>query len=180
MDHGVSLEHSQHRGASTVKQRLLSSSMFCSHQHIGSIAACRLHLNGVLPFSVLTKDWKDKALIVLLVFSYFLFPFSRVSFSISFFSNLRHHIPSVRHYFLFRQMPRLLFMITGFSMNGLQGIPSLRVQIECVSFVLLRPSEWATVVLGAWGVNGCIVKHFHRNSTFKYGMGICRASIHRR
>jgi len=73
--------------------------MFCSHQHIGPIAACRLHLNGVLPFSVLTKDWKDKALIVLLVFSYFLFPFSRVSFSISFFSNLRHHIPSVRHYF---------------------------------------------------------------------------------
>jgi len=70
MDHGVSLEHSQHRGASTVKQRLLSSSMFCSHQHTGPIAACRIHLNGVLPFSVLTKDWKGKALrALLLVFS---------------------------------------------------------------------------------------------------------------
>jgi len=154
--------------------------MFCPHQHTGPIAACRIPLNGLQPFSVLTKDWKGKTLIVLLVFSYFLFPFSRVSFSIPFFSNLRHHFPSVRHHFLFRQMPRLLFMITGCSMNVHQAIASLRVQIECVSFVLLRHSEWATVVLGAWGVNGCTVKHFHRNSSFKYGMGICRALIHRR
>merc|ERR1712196_186887 len=35
-----------------------------------------------------------------------------------------------------------------------------------VTFVLLRPSEWATVVLGAWGVNGCHVKQFHRKSFF--------------
>merc|ERR1712100_542010 len=132
MVHGVSLETSQHRGASTVKQRLLSSSMFCPHQHTGPIAACRMHLSVVLRFSVLTKGCKGKALIVLLVFSYLLFPFSRVSLSILFFSNLRHHIPSVRHRFLVRQMPRLLFMIHGCSMNVLQGIPSLRVQIECV------------------------------------------------
>merc|ERR1712100_11702 len=84
MVHGVSLETSQHRGASTVKQRLLSSSMFCPHQHTGPIAACRMHLSVVLRFSVLTKDCKGKALIVLLVFSYLLFPFSRVSLSIIF------------------------------------------------------------------------------------------------
>merc|ERR1712100_273307 len=139
MVHGVSLETSQHRGASTVKQRLLSSSMFCPHQHTGPIAACGLHLSGVLPFSLLTKGWKGKALRALLfVFSLlFVWLFFFVSILSSFFfdfvfSNLRHHIPSVRHRFLFRQMPRLLFMIHGCSMNVLQGILSLHVQIEFI------------------------------------------------
>jgi len=130
MVHGVSLETSQHRGASTVKQRLLSSSMFCPHQHTGPIAACGLHLSGVLPFSVLTKGWKGKALrALLLVFSLlFVWLFFFLSILSSFFfdfvfSNLRHHIPSLRHRFLFRQMPRLLFVIHGCSMKYYERSP---------------------------------------------------------
>merc|ERR1712193_493643 len=97
-----------------------------------------------------------------LSFLTFCFHALRTSFD-SIFSYLLHHTPSVHHSFLFRQMPRLLFYE-----HWVQYERSLANSSNLVTFLLLRPSEWATVVLGAWGVNRYHVKQFHRNSFFQW------------
>merc|ERR1719240_1461866 len=127
----------------------------CAHQHQGLLAHSCIHAS----FS--------SRLFVFRVFSYFLFPCSQDFLSISFFVYLRHHTPSVHHSFFVSADAAPTFLInTGCSMNVLANTPKFVYSSNLVTFVLLRPSEWATVLLGAWGVNGCCVKQFHRKSFF--------------
>jgi len=73
-----------------------------------------IRLNRALAFQSLKMGWTDREsrvllLVVSLFFSNFCFDSLRLLFQFRFFSNLRHHFPSVPHHFLFRQMPRRLF-----------------------------------------------------------------------
>ena len=114
-----------------------------SHQNPGSTSTCR--------FFVRRSDvssWKGALRVLHLIFSHLLFPIDFL-FRLRF---LEFALPcSFRCalHFLFRQSPRPLFMVLGCSVNGHQRIFDIVVKIYCGWFVLLRPSDWAHVILGA-------------------------------
>jgi len=142
-----------------------------AHRHLKNLSG----LKGALTKSVDSPSSKFFLLFCpsSRLFSLFVSILSSFSF---YFVFLRHRTFSrCATNFLFRQMPRLLFMIPGCSMNVLRRIPRFMYSSHVnYSYCCGLPNKWAPVVLGACGVDGCSVKQFHREIFFIYWIGICR------
>ena len=94
------------------------------------------------------SSWKGALRALHLSFSHFLFPIDFL-FRLRFLELALPCSFRCALHFLFRQSPRPLFMVLGCSVNGHQRIFNILVKIYCGWFVLLRPSDWAHVILGA-------------------------------
>jgi len=112
------------------------------------------------------NEFTRPSLLVFRIFCLFVLFVSMLSgFSLDFdFSCILicHHTPSVHHSFLFRQMPRQLF-----NKHWVQYERSLANSSNvCIDPIWLHSycCGLPNGQPGAWGVNGCHVKQFHRNS----------------